>query len=187
MNKIIFVIIILIILIIYYNYYISESTIKTELNNINFEKFNSFLDFKETDLKSLERCQLLGQKKFMIRDIKTQLWLIFSQENGFSKFLPGRFGNIFLMSSEHSDYLPLRTIMNPNDYLLSTSNGNEIKVLSNPTNQYYVIQVFIFNGYNILGYLTERDLYFYLYVNNDGYISSITDPDYASKIEILEI
>ena len=73
MNKLILFIVILIILIIYYNYYISESTIKSELNNINFEKFNSFLDFKETDLKLLERCQLLGQKKFMIRDVKTQL------------------------------------------------------------------------------------------------------------------
>ena len=138
-------------------------------------------------LNPYQRCNVLGAKKFMVRDLRTKLWLISGQEEGFNKFLPGRFGVPLLMSENPSDYLPLRTISNPNDYLLATFTGNGIRTVSNPYNQSFVIQVFIYQGFNVLGYTDENLQTKYLSVDDNGNISTVLEPESASVIEIIEI
>jgi hypothetical protein len=91
------------------------------------------------------------------------------------------------MSENPDNYLPLRTIADPNDYLLATYKGNGIRTVSNPNSQYFIIEVFIYNGYNVLGYLSESKTQLYLYVDNDGHITSHSNPESASKVEIIEI
>jgi len=184
-NQIFFTIIIGVILLIYYIHITSP-------NNNNVENFDRLIKSSSTQenilsLNPIERCELMAQKKFMVRDTRTQLWLISGQEEGFNKFLPGGFGNVFVMSENPDEYLPLRTISEPNDYLLATYKGDGIRTVTNPYNKYYIIQVFIYNGYNVLGYIAESNLQLYLYVDNNGHITSTTNPDFASKIEILEV
>jgi hypothetical protein len=202
-NLLFFIIIVGVILIIYYihhtapntNYYsTSEPESENNKDKENFDIFPNQDDLTQCagrgdvlTLNPYKRCELMAKKKFMIRDIRTQLWLISGQEEGFNKFLPGRFGNVFMMSDNPGEYLPLRTIADPNDYLLATYKGNGIRTVSNPYNQYFVIQVFIYNGFNVLGYISESNTQFYLYIDNDGHISSVTNPESASKIEILEV
>lgn len=183
-DKIFFIIIIFVIVLIYYihNYY--------NKNNENFDIHQNYDDITEinSDLLSLtpkKRCDLLSQKKFMVRDIRTQLWLISGQEEGFSKFLPGRFGIPLLLSEDPNDYLPLRTIADPNDYLLSSYNGKEIRVVSNPYTKYYILQIFIYNGFNVIGYIDESDTQKYLNIDDDGHIISTINPENASKVELL--
>ena len=199
-NLLFFIIIIGIILIIYYIHHTSPNSntkILSKSENKNFENFDIFPNQdKLTEctgqgdvliLNPYTRCELMSKKKFMIRDIRTKLWLISGQEEGFNKFLPGRFGNVFMMSDNPGEYLPLRTISNPNDYLLATYAGNGIKTVSNPYNQYFIIQVFIYNGYNVLGYISESNTQYYLSIHNDGHITSVTNPESSSKVEILEV
>jgi hypothetical protein len=155
----------------------------TGLDNVSATDGNTNL----LTLKPYERCNVLGVKKFMVRDLRTKLWLISGQEEGFNKFLPGRFGNTFVLSDNPSDYLPLRTVSNPNDYLLATFLGNGIRTVSNPYNQTFVIQVFIWEGHNVLGYLDESSQTKYLWVDDNGHISSVIEPEKASVVEIIEV
>lgn len=154
--------------------------------NVNSELFESN---SNNDL-NLELNQKMGitNEKFMIRDLRTKFWLVKGHE-GFSKFLPGRFGNVFVMSENYSNYLPLRSDENPNVYLLSTMKGDGIIRMNmiKPPNKYYVIQVSIHNGYNILGYLLENDIEVFLYVDDNGNISTVSNPDHASIIEIIKV
>lgn len=171
-------------------YYIHSNAPNTKTKNETKENFISAINSNQENILSLnpiDRCVLLSKKKFMIRDIRTQLWLISGQEEGFNKFLPGRFGNVFAMSENPDEYLPLRNVFEPNDYLLATYNGNGIRTVTNPYNKYYVIQVFIYNGFNVLGYLSESNTQLYLYIDDNGYITSTSNPELASKIEILEV
>jgi hypothetical protein len=202
-NLLFFIIIIGLILIIYYIHHTapkSKTNLLTESENKeNKENFDIFPNQDnltqcagagQGDVLTLNpytRCELMGKKKFMVRDLRTQLWLISGQTEGFNKFLPGRFGNVFMMSDNPDEYLPLRTISNPNDYLLATHNGNGIRTVSNPYNQYFIIQVFIYNGFNVLGWISESNVQLYLFIDSDGHITSHTDPESASKVEILEV
>ena len=198
-NLLFFIIIIIVIIVIFFIHYTApNSMLSSESENIqNYENFDIFPNQDKisecTDrgdmltLSPLKRCELMAKKKFMIRDLRTQLWLISGQEEGFNKFLPGRFGNVFMMSKNPDDYLPLRTIADPNDYLLATFTGNGIRTVSNPNSQYFIIQVFIYNGFNVLGYISESNTQLYLYIDNNGHITSHTNPESASKIEILEV
>lgn len=203
-NLLFFIIIIIVIVVIFFIHHTAPNSpnlpnlkISSESENKNMENFDIFPNqdkLSECDgrgdmltLNPLERCELMAKKKFMVRDLRTQLWLISGQEEGFNKFLPGRFGNIFMMSKNPDDYLPLRTIADPNDYLLATYAGNGIRTVTNPNSKYFIIQVFIYNGYNVLGYISESNIQLYLSIDNDGHITSITNPDSASKIEILEV
>ena len=138
-------------------------------------------------LNPFSRCNVLGVKKFMIRDLRTKLWLTSGQEEGFNKFLPGRFGIPLVMSDNPSEYLPLRTVADPNDYLLATYKGDGIRTVSNPYNKYFVLQVFIYEGFNVLGWIDEAEQQKYLYIDNDGHISSTNKPEESSVIEIVEI
>ncbi len=211
-NLLFFIIIVGVILIIYYIHHNAPDSNKILLtqseNKENFDIFSNHDNLSQCagqgdvlTLNPYTRCELMAKKKFMIRDIRTQLWLLsglsephknsegnyIRDEEGFNKFLPGRFGNVFMMSDNPGEYLPLRNIADPNDYLLATYKGNGIRTVSNPYNKYFVIQVFIYNGFNVLGYISESNEQFYLYIDNDGNISSITNPELASKVEILEV
>jgi hypothetical protein len=201
-NLLFFIIIVGVILVIYYIHHTAPDAHDSQLlltgsenkSNENFDIFPNQDDLTKSTSKSdvlalnpYKRCELMAKKKFMIRDLRTQLWLISGQEEGFNKFLPGRFGNVFMMSENPGEYLPLRTITEPNDYLLATYNGVGIRTVTNPYNQYYVIQVFIYNGFNVLGYISESNIQLYLYVDSDGHITSHTNPESASKVEILEV
>lgn len=186
------IIIIVIFLILYIDY---DSLIKNTSNNNNNENFDIY---KNTDniqqcnsdlltLNPYERCNILGVKKFMIRDLRTKLWLISGQEEGFNKFLPGRFGIPLIMSTKPNEYLPLRTVADPNDYLLATYNGDGIRTVSNPYAKYFILEVYIYKGVNVIGYITEDEETKYLYIDSDGHISSTLEPSAASVIEIVEI
>jgi hypothetical protein len=108
-------------------------------------------------------------------------------QEGFSKFLPGKYGVPLMMSDKPDEYLPLRTVADPNDYLLSTYSGDNIRVVSNPYNQTFILQVFIYNGLNVIGYINEANIQLYLYIDDNGNISSTTKPSEASVVEIVEI
>ena len=138
-------------------------------------------------LNPYERCKILGVSKFMVRDLKTKLWLTAGLQEGFNKFLPGRFGVPLIMSHRPDEYLPLRTVSDPNDYLLATYDGNGIRTVSNPYNKTFVIQVFIHNGYNVLGYINEEDIQLYLSIDSNGNIITTPNPSKASIVEIVEI
>lgn len=138
-------------------------------------------------LNPYERCKVLGVSKFMVRDMKTNLWLTAGLQEGFNKFLPGRFGVPLVMSERPDEYLPLRTVSDPNDYLLATYSGDGIRTVSNPYNSTFVIQVFIYKGFNVLGYIDEGETQLYLSIDSNGNISSTSNPSDASAVEIVEV
>jgi len=167
---------------------------KTKAQIDSEEKFDSLNndnnDCVQSDILSLNpyhRCKVLGVNKFMIRDLRTKLWLTDGMQEGFSKFLPGKFGVPLMMSAKPDEYLPLRTVADPNDYLLATYSGDGIRVVANPYNQTFVLQVFIYNGYNVIGYLNEANTQLYLNIDDNGNITSTLEPSKASIIEIIEI
>lgn len=187
-NLLFFIIVVGVILVIYYIHHTAPDSNKIDkIRTENKESFDNTTHSNMLDLNPYARCELMSKKKFMIRDLRTKLWLISGQEEGFNKFLPGRFGNVFMMSNKPDEYLPLRTLSEPNDYLLATYKGNGIRTVTNPYNQNYIIQVFIYNGFNVLGYLSDANIQLYLYIDNDGHISSVTNPENSSKIEIIEV
>jgi len=190
-NLIFFLIIILVVLAIYY---MDLNSPKTKAQIDSEEKFDSLNndnnDCVQSDILSLNpyhRCKVLGVNKFMIRDLRTKLWLTDGMQEGFSKFLPGKFGVPLMMSAKPDEYLPLRTVADPNDYLLATYSGDGIRIVSNPYNQTFVLQVFIYNGYNVIGYLNEANTQLYLNIDDNGNITSTLEPSKASIIEIIEI
>lgn len=192
-NFIFFAIIILVILSIYYihttyenNKYVNEEE-KENFNNFNNSRNTRNCDENILTLNPYERCRILGVNKFMVRDLKTNLWLTAGLQEGFNKFLPGRYGVSLIMSDKPDEYLPLRTVTNPNDYLLSTNSGDGIRTVSNPYNKTFIIQVFIYNGFNVLGYIDEADKQLYLSIDNNGNISSTSKPSEASIVEIVEL
>lgn len=160
-----------------------EEKFTNSTNSTNSTNCNSNI----ISLNPYERCKILGVSKFMVRDLKTKLWLTSGLQEGFNKFLPGRFGVPLIMSDRPDEYLPLRTVSDPNDYLLATYDGNGIRTVSNPYNKIFVIQVFIYNGYNVLGYINEGDTQLYLSIDSNGNISSTPNPAEASVVEIIEI
>jgi hypothetical protein len=155
--------------------------------NVDSENFTNSQRDSLLTLNANQRCNILGVKKFMIRDLNTKLWLIYGQQEGFNKFLPGRFGIPLLMSPNPSDYLPLRIVASPDDYLLANYEGDGIQTMSNPQNENFIIQVFIYHQFNVLGYIDETNETKYLCIDPNGNISSSTNPSNASIMEIIEI
>jgi len=188
MNNLYFFLIILIVIIAIYFINTSSENNKNLIKEENFE--NSDLTCTPHDILSLNpyhRCKVLGVNKFMIRDLRTNLWLTNGLEEGFSKFLPGKFGIPLVMSEKPDEYLPLRTVVDPNDYLLATYNGQGIRVVSNPYNTTFVLQIFIYNGYNLIGYVNEGDQQLYLVIDDNGNITSTSKPLEASVVQIVEV
>lgn len=186
-----FIIILGIIVLIYYIHTSSLNNNKEKelFNNLTSDDDNNKADCDPNILmlNPYERCKVLGVSKFMVRDLKTKLWLSAGLQEGFNKFLPGRFGVPLMMSDKPDEYLPLRTVTDPNDYLLATYSGDGIRTVSNPYNSTFVIQVFIYNGYNVLGYIDEGSTQLYLSIDPNGNISSTIEPSKASIVEILEV
>ena len=142
----------------------------------------------ELDLLNLtdaQRCDLLGQKKYMLRDIKTRLWLNIGVESGRASFMPGGFGIPLLLSKNPNEYLPLRLLADPNNYLLATFDKKGIRVVTNPPAKFYKLELFIFNQMNIIGYVDESEKQFYIEVDDNGFVSSVSSPRQASPMEML--
>lgn len=136
------------------------------------------------DLTPYARCETLSKSKYMIKDVKTNLWLLYGQEEGFNKFLPGRFGSQLLMSTD-PNYVPLRLLNNPNDYLLASLDGKQIRAVSNPYSKYYILEVCNYNNCNILGYLDISNIMKYLQIDSNGNISSTSDPEQGSCVQLV--
>lgn len=174
-------------------YWIHTSSIN--INNTSQEEKEGFAHSTNSSncnsniltLNPYERCKVLGVSKFMVRDMKTNLWLTAGLQEGFNKFLPGRFGIPLVMSERPDEYLPLRTVSDPNDYLLASYSGDGIRTVSNPYNSTFVIQVFIYKGFNVLGYIDEGENQLYLSIDDNGNISSTPNPSEASVVEIVEV
>lgn len=189
-NLYFFLIIFVVIIAIYWIH-----TSSTNTNNTSQEEKEGFAhstnssdcDSNILTLNPYERCKVLGVSKFMVRDLKTNLWLTAGLQEGFNKFLPGRFGVPLVMSDRPDEYLPLRTVSDPNDYLLATYSGDGIRTVSNPYNSTFVIQVFIYKGFNVLGYIDEGKNQLYLSIDDNGNISSTPNPSEASVVEIVEV
>ncbi len=122
-------------------------------------------------------------KNFMLRDIKTNLWLVI--DGGLGKFLPGRFGNTFILPDNPNDDLPLRLASQPNFYILSEYDGNGLRAVSNPYNEFFKVEVFIYNQRNILAWIDERHTQHFVVVEPSGYISNTLNPDEASQFEMM--
>lgn len=190
MNNLYFFSIILIVIIAIYYIHTSHENSKNVIQEEKEEFDNSTCTPTQQDILSLNpyhRCKVLGVNKFMIRDVRTNLWLTDGLEEGFSKFLPGRFGIPLVMSEKPDEYLPLRTVADPNDYLLATYDGQGIRVVSNPYNTTLVLQIFIYNGYNVIGYVNEGNEQLYLVIDDNGNITSTSEPSKASVVQIVEI
>jgi hypothetical protein len=182
-----FLIILILAVLIYYIHTPSKSKNEEDFDSIKNPNLKSNNNDSILTLNPYERCKILGVNKFMIRDLKTKLWLTAGLQEGFNKFLPGRFGVPLMMSDKPDEYLPLRTVFNPNDYLLATYKGDGIRTVSNPYNKTFIIQVFIYKGLNVLGYINESNAQLYLYIDPNGNISSTLEPSKASVVEIIEI
>ena len=186
-----FIIIFILILSIYW--------IHTTYSNNTIIKSNNIIKSEHVQNFNYNKNKRLSIKKFMIRDLRTKLWLVIglndSRKNfvkervntGFTKFLPGRFGNPFILSENPNEYLPLKNANNPNDYLLSNYKGSGLRIETNPYTKYFIIQVFIYNGFNILGYIHENEQTKYIYIDDNGYITSVVKPEQASIIEIISL
>lgn len=122
-------------------------------------------------------------KNFMLRDIKTNFWLVI--DGGLGKFLPGRFGNTFILSDNPNADLPLRLASQPNFYILSEYDGNGLKAVSNPYNNSFVVEVLIYNQRNILAWTDERNTQHFVSVDSSGYTTSTLDPNQASQFEMV--
>jgi len=190
MDNLYFFLIIFIVIVAIYFIHTSSENSKNVVQEEKEQFENSDLTCTQPDILSLNpyhRCKVLGVNKFMIRDLRTNLWLTDGLEEGFSKFLPGRFGVPLVMSEKPDEYLPLRTVADPNDYLLATYNGQGIRVVSNPYNTTFVLQIFIYNGYNVIGYVNEGEEQLYLVIDDNGNITSTPKPSEASVVQIVEI
>ena len=121
----------------------------------------------------------------MLRDIRTNFWLII--DGGIGKFVPGRFGVPFVLSEKPNEFLPLRMASNPNYYLLSDYDKAGIRAVSNPYNKFFKLEVLIYNQRNILAYEDEKDVQYYLMVDDAGEVVSTLNPDEASKFEMVMV
>lgn len=188
-NLYFFLIILIVCITIYYIHTSSINYIDASIEQENFynSKMNSIDNSNILNLNPYERCKILSISKFMIRDFKTRLWLTAGLQEEFNKFLPGRYGIPLIMSDKPDEYLPLRIVSSPNNYLLATHDGNGIRTVTNPNNKYYVLQVFIYKGFNVIGYIDETETQLYIYIDNNGNINSTTNPSEASIIEIIEM
>lgn len=126
-----------------------------------------------------------SEKTFMVRDVKTNFWLN-TDKNGIAKFGPSGFGFNFRMSKTPEEFLPLRSANNPNDYLISTTNGkDDFRIVTNPGSNLLKIQIMNLEGKNILGYTNENNKDVFIFVEQSGFIKTVTNPADASFITMI--
>ena len=157
---------VIIFIILFYYYY--------QKKNESFEKLNDE-----------QKCDIVSQPKFMVKDLRTNLWLKVDAE--YYKFVPGNFGTLFLLNETRDDNLPLRLLTNPNFYILISDNKKDIRIVKNPSDIIFKLQVFIYDNTNILGFVDENNLNNYIFIDNDGSIIPVTKPSEASAMEILRV
>ena len=157
---------VIIFIILFYYYY--------QKKNESFEKLNDE-----------QKCDIVSQPKFMVKDLRTNLWLKVDAE--YYKFVPGNFGTLFLLNENRDDNLPLRLLTNPNFYILISDNKKDIRIVKNPSDIIFKLQVFIYDNTNILGFVDENNLNNYIFIDNDGSIIPVTKPSEASAMEILRV
>ena len=157
---------VIIFIILFYYYY--------QKKNESFEKLNDE-----------QKCDIVSQPKFMVKDLRTNLWLKVDAE--YYKFVPGNFGTLFLLNETRYDNLPLRLLTNPNFYILISYNKKDIRIVKNPSDIIFKLQVFIYDNTNILGFVDENNLNNYIFIDNDGSIIPVTKPSEASAMEILRV
>ena len=124
-------------------------------------------------------------KTFMVRDVRTNLWLNINGK-GMARFTPSGFGFNFRLSNNPEQFLPLRSANNPNDYIISSSDGKDkFRIVSNPGSDLLKIQVMNMEGRNILGYTNNFNTDVYININQAGYISTVESPSDASIINMV--
>jgi hypothetical protein len=124
-------------------------------------------------------------KTFMIKDLKTNLWLN-TDKNGLARFGASGFGFNFRLSKNAEEFLPLRSANNPNDYLIATTNGtDDFRIVSNPGSNRLKIQIMNLEGRNILGYTNENNVDVFISIDQAGYIKTVTDPNESSIINMM--
>ena len=124
-------------------------------------------------------------KTFMIRDIRTNLWLNVDGK-GLARFGASGFGFNFRLSNDPEEFLPLRSANNPNDYIISSSDGkDDFRIVSNPGSDLMKIQVMNLQGKNILGYQNNDGKDVYISINQAGYISTVESPGDASFVSMI--
>lgn len=148
------------------------------IDNFSYESNCNREDIYPNSISKLDM-----EKNFMLRDIRTNFWLII--DNGIGKFVPGRFGISFVLSSNPNDDLPLRLASQPNSYMIAGYNGDGLRAVSNPYTEFFKIEVLIYNQRNILSYMDEGSNQHFIVVDPSGYSSSTTDPNSASMFEML--
>lgn len=149
------------------NYYFGDDYL-----NKNNEKIDTFVVNKNI-------------KTFMIRDIKTNLWLNVSGA-GITRFVASGFGFNFRLSENPENFLPLRSANNPNDYIISSSDGkDDFRIISNPGTDLMKIQVMNLQGRNILGYTNNNNKDVYVSIDQFGYISTSENPNNASFVNMI--
>lgn len=141
-------------------------------------------DNKTDNFESLSQCHNINKNIFMIRDIRTKYWLNFSND-GYAKFVASGFGIPLLLSDKPNENLPLRIASNPNNYLLTTYNKENIRIISNPYTKYNKIEIYIFNDKNILGFIDESENTYFIIINDDGELDVSNNPNNASHIEMI--
>lgn len=173
MNTIQIIIIIVLICVILYNY-------RNIVEGFDYQS-NCVPEYIYKD----EIGKLDRRKNFMIRDIRTNFWLIV--DGGIGKFVPARFGVPFALSENPNEFLPLRMANDPNYYLLADYNGQGIRAVSNPYTKFFKLEVLIYNQRNILAYEDEGEAQHYLFVDDAGEVQSTDNPNRASQFEMLMV
>jgi len=165
-DDILIILFVIIFIILFYYYY--------QKKNESFEKLNDE-----------QKCDIMAQPKFMVKDLRTNLWLKVDAE--YYKFVPGNFGTLFLLNEKHDDNLPLRLLTNPNFYILISDDKKNIRIVKNPYDKFYRLEIFIYNNMNILGYLDQNNNNNYIFIDNNGGINNVDCPSKASAIEVSRV
>ena len=153
--------------------------------------------FKPNDTSSEKFVSLTSPleevKSFMVRDLKTNLWLNVSNV-GKVRFVPSGFGFVFRLSENPENLLPLRSTNNPNDYIIASSDNDksgDFRIVSNPGSDLLKVQVMSLGGTrNILGYtdnsvIDEKDIF--INVDQAGYVHAVENPSEASVVNIIHV
>jgi phosphoglycerol transferase MdoB-like AlkP superfamily enzyme len=126
-----------------------------------------------------------SRKTFMIKDLRTNFWLN-TDENGVARFISSGFGFNFRMSDNPEKFLPLRSANNPNDYLISMTDGKDnFRIVTNPGSNILKIQVMNLEGKNVLGYTNDTNKDVFININQAGYINTVENPNDASFVNMI--
>lgn len=163
-------ILVLLLLAIVYSYVIYED------DKTSSEKFVSL----SSPLENVET--------FMIKDLKTNLWLNISG-NGKVRFVPSGFGFNFRVSQDPENFLPLRSANDPNNYIIASSDDDKsgnFRIVTNPSSDLLKIQVMNLGGKgNILGYTNNDNKDVFIHIDQAGYVHTVENVSEASIVNMI--